>query len=326
MRSFEFCWIVTGGAGYIGSHVAHDLISAGNAVVVIDDLTTGNLKFIPSEAEFVHGSILDDTAINKAFTLARKKSKNIGIMHIAGVKLAGESVINPSKYWLINTVGTFKIASKAVEEKVSGFVFSSSCSVYGTVTNELVSENHGEQPESPYGRTKLASEHLLRDLLCGAGISCIALRYFNVVGTSISNVSDLSKANLFPAVLDSLNNGKPLTINGFDYETRDGTCVRDYLHVGDLSKGHLKAAEYCLMHENVFETINLGTGEGTSVLEIVQSFSEVLNKSILFEIGPRRDGDPISITADVTKSKKLLDWEAEFRLRDMVESSLNGWL
>ncbi len=313
-------WLVTGGAGYIGSHVVATLISAGNQVVVLDDLSTGSKSFIPEEARLVVGSILDLEKLDQALNLAKDISKKFSIMHIAGLKLAGESMHSPEKYWKVNAQGTLNLVSQASKFEIERIVFSSSCSVYGNAGESFVSEIDGLHPESTYAKTKLTAEQIIQDYGRVTGTPNLALRYFNVAGTGLANVIDYSKENLFPALMNSLQNGSGFTIHGNTYETRDGTCIRDYLHVADLARGHQLAGQWLKGKHGISEVINLGTGTGTSVLEIVEKFNEKAVTKIGYDFGPKRSGDPASITANPQKARELLDWYHLHSLDEMVSS------
>ena len=181
-------WLVTGGAGYIGSHVVQELLSSGNEVVVLDDLSTGQASFVPLGAVLVRGSILDPKKIAKALKISRKKGSSVSIMHVAGLKLAGESMNDPEKYWRVNVQGTLTLLSEARKFKIERIVFSSSCSVYGTTGDSRVNESFSVNPESTYAKTKLAAEQIIQDFARIKGTPTIALRYFNVAGTSLSYV------------------------------------------------------------------------------------------------------------------------------------------
>ena len=321
--SKNFLWVVTGGAGYIGSHVSEQLLSVGNQVLVFDDLSTGFEKFIPKNALFVKGSILNRLDIKKCMETVKSSGMNFGVIHIAGVKLPSESMLYPEKYWRVNTFGTLEFVDAAMKNGAQAVVFSSSCSVYGNVGNIAVSETRATSPESTYAKSKLQAEAILFDLSRANNISVAALRYFNVVGTEHDHISDLSKANLFPAVIDSLSGVRKLTIHGSEHDTRDGTCLRDYLHVGDLARAHVLAAEFIRNSKNSCEVFNFGTGVGATVLEVVSEFERQSASSIPFVFGPPRAGDPASITADASKALKLLGWKASRPLSEMVKSVLN---
>jgi UDP-glucose 4-epimerase len=318
----ETTWLVTGGAGYIGSHVARDLLDFGYKVVVLDDLSTGREEFIDRRARFVKGSILDKSAIQQAISEAKHLSDDFAVMHIAGVKLPGESMVSPEKYWEVNAQGSIEIGLAALAGNAKALVFSSSCSIYGSVEDGPIDETGIPNPKSPYARSKLFAEMMFRDLSMAHGIPIASLRYFNVVGSRYEPIVDLSKANLFPAIINSINQETPFVIHGGDYVTRDGSCVRDYMHIGDLSNAHLLAANWILAQREIFEVFNFGTGTGTTVLEIISEFENQLSRKIDLAIGPRREGDPASITANAEKAMNVLGWRIQYGLEAMIESSL----
>ena len=315
-------WVVTGGAGYIGSHVAQELINSGFKVLVFDDLSTGQESFIPSSATFVKGSILNRVDVEACMKRVSLMELDFGVIHIAGVKLPGESMNNPEKYWRINTFGTLDFVSAAVSNGARSVVFSSSCSVYGTVDGQAVTEVFPTNPESPYAMSKLQAEAILADISRSRKVSVVSLRYFNVVGTENPKVFDKSKANLFPAILDSIAGTKDLVIHGDDHVTSDGTCIRDYIHVGDLARAHVLAATWMLENNPDFEVFNFGNGIGASVLEVVKEFEKQINKEVPHKIGPRRIGDPASIIADSKKASDVLGWHPTHSLAEMVSSTL----
>ena len=318
----ETTWLVTGGAGYIGSHVARDLLDSGYTVVVLDDLSTGREEFIDKRARFVKGSVLDKSAIEQAISEAKHLGEEFAIMHIAGVKLPGESMVSPERYWEVNAQGSIEIGRAALSGNAKALVFSSSCSIYGSVEEGPIDETGIPNPKSPYARSKLVAEMMFRDLSMAHGIPIATLRYFNVVGSRYEPIVDLSKANLFPAIINSITQDVPFVIHGGDYGTRDGSCVRDYMHIGDLSNAHLLAGKWILSQRDVFEVFNFGTGTGTTVLEIIGEFENQLSRKIELEVGPRRDGDPASITANPEKAMNVLGWKIQYDLEEMVESAL----
>ncbi len=317
-------WLVTGGGGYIGSHVTKELLDFGHKVVVLDDLSTGRKEFIDARASFVEGSILKEQDIQKAVSEAWGVGSDLAIMHIAGVKLPGESMQNPEKYWEVNVLGSFKVGQAALTSGAKALVFSSSCSIYGDAQGLPVDETGLPDPRSPYAQSKLAAEMMFRDLNMAHGIPVAVLRYFNVVGSKHEPIVDLSRANLFPAIVQAVSESVPFVIHGDDYDTRDGSCIRDYMHIGDLAEAHLLAANWILGKKATFEIFNFGTGSGTTVLEILNEFERQLSKKISVRVGPRRDGDPASITANSEKAMKILGWDMQFELADMIKSSLRG--
>ena len=310
-------WVVTGGAGYIGSHVVAALLDAGTSVVVVDDLSTGRAEFVPRGAEFVRGSILDRELVEA--TLERTKAT--GVIHLAGFKYAGVSVERPLHTYEQNVTGTAALLSAMQECGVARMVFSSSASVYGTPDADLVTEDTATRPESPYGESKLIGEWLLRDQARAAGLTHTSLRYFNVVGSGLPYVHDVSPHILFPLVFDALIAGTTPRINGGDYPTPDGTCVRDYVHVSDVAAAHVAAARRLESGELLEPAYNLGSGDGVSVAEIMTAVAEVTGIAFTPDVGPRRAGDPARIVASGALAARDLDWAMRHSLRDMVESA-----
>lgn len=310
-------WLVTGGAGYIGSHVVAALLDAGLPVVVLDDLSTGRAEFVPPGAELVRGSILDRELV---LDIAGHSGAT-GVIHLAGVKYAGVSVEQPLHTYRQNVTGTAVLLGAMQEREITRMVFSSSASVYGTPDVDLVTEDTPTAPESPYGESKLVGEWLLRDQARAAGLAHTSLRYFNVVGSGLPHVYDVSPHNLFPLVFDALLSGTTPRINGDDYPTPDGTCVRDYVHVADIAAAHVAAARRLEAGEPVEAAYNLGSGTGVSVAEIMAAVAEVTGIAFTPDVGPRRAGDPARIVASGALAARDLDWSMRHDLRDMVESA-----
>lgn len=309
-------WLVTGGAGYIGSHVADAFLSAGQEVVVLDNLSTGRASFVPHGATLVEGSVEDGNALQGVF-LTHKIS---GVIHSAGFKFAGESVVNPLTAYSTNTLGTMALLEAMRDHGVDVLVFSSSCSVYGDTGDARVDESFPLKPESPYGRSKLAAELIIRDCAQAFGLRQTSLRYFNVIGTRLPGVIDLSPHNIVPAVHSALLTGGVPRINGDDYETPDGTCVRDYVDVGELAEVHLTAALKLASGESLEPVYNIGSESGASVKQIVDTALEVASRDVGPVIGPRRPGDPASIIANSDLAQRDLGWSPQATLREMIAS------
>ncbi|AYG02866.1 UDP-glucose 4-epimerase GalE [Gryllotalpicola protaetiae] len=310
-------WLVTGGAGYIGSHVVRALLSADLDVVVIDDLSSGHREFVPADVPFVDASILDAKALDALFD----RHEIDGVVHLAGYKYAGESVKRPLHTYDQNVTGTVALLAAMERAGVTRIVFSSSAGVYGTPTVELVTEATATTPESPYGETKLIGEWLLADQGRATGLVHTSLRYFNVVGSGSVELRDTSPHNLFPLVFRALEAGRVPKIFGDDYPTPDGTCVRDYVHVADVAAAHVAAARRMLAGEAVEPVYNLGSGEGSSVKEIMDAM--VRGTGIRFdpEIAPRRPGDPARTVADGALAARDLGWAMTHTLDEMVSSA-----
>jgi UDP-glucose 4-epimerase len=309
-------WLVTGGAGYIGSHVVRALTEAGLTAVVLDDLSSGHASFVPRDVRFVHGSILDAPLV-----LQTLDDHNVtGVIHVAGFKYAGVSVKQPLHTYEQNVTGTSRLLAAMQSYGVDRIVFSSSAAVYGTPDAELVTEDTPKNPQSPYGESKLVGEWLLKDQAVAYGLRHTSLRYFNVVGSGDPSLYDSSPHNLFPLVFTALIEGRTPRINGNDYPTPDGTNVRDYIHVADLAASHAAAAKRLDAGESIEPAYNLGSGTGASVGEIMSTVADVTGIRFTPEITSRRPGDPARIVAAGDLAARDLDWKMRHSLREMVES------
>jgi len=310
-------WLVTGGAGYIGSHVVRAFADAGLRTVVLDDLSSGHAEFVPPDVPLVRGSVLDTGLVRQILA----EHQISGVVHIAGFKYAGVSVSRPLHTYAQNVAGTLSVLEAMATEGVDALVFSSSAAVYGTPHTDLVTEATPTAPESPYGESKLIGEWLLRDQGRAVGLRHTSLRYFNVVGSGSPELSDTSPHNLFPLVLDALSAGRIPRINGVDYDTPDGTCVRDYLHVADLALAHVAAARLLAAGGALERIYNLGSGEGLSVRQILTAMAEVTGIAFEPDIGPRRPGDPARIVASGDLAARDLGWRMRHSLGEMVASA-----
>jgi len=310
-------WLVTGGAGYIGSHVVREFTGAGMDAVVLDDLSSGLERFVPGDVPFVRGSILDRELIEQTID----RHGVTGVVHVAGYKYAGVSVQRPLHTYDQNVTGTARLLEAMSSRGVDRIVFSSSAAVYGTPPTELVTEDTPKAPASPYGESKLIGEWLLRDQAVAEGLRHTSLRYFNVVGSGRPDLWDASPHNLFPLVFTALVEGRVPRINGDDYDTPDGTCVRDYVHVADLAVSHVAAARRLDAGEPVEPAYNLGSGGGVSVAEIMAAMREGTGVDFVPEIAPRRPGDPDRIVADGSLAARDLDWKMRHTLLEMVTSA-----
>jgi len=314
-------WLVTGGAGYIGAHVVRALQDGGLDVVVIDDLSSGHRGFVPQGVPFVEASILDGAALDALFA----QHPIDGVVHLAGYKYAGESVKRPLHTYEQNVTGTVALLAAMERAGVGRIVFSSSAGVYGTPEAELVTETTPTTPESPYGETKLIGEWLLADQARATGLVHTSLRYFNVVGSGSRELRDTSPHNLFPLVFRALDEGRAPKIFGTDYPTPDGTCVRDYVHVADVARAHVAAARRMLAGERLEPVYNLGSGDGSSVRQIMDAM--VRGTGIRFEpeLAPRRPGDPARTVADGSLAARDLGWAMTHTLDEMVASAWSSW-
>jgi UDP-glucose 4-epimerase len=321
--------LVTGGTGYIGSHTALKLIEAGYEVVILDNLSNSKISVIDRIEKitnkrplFIEGDIRDKSLLEKLFSDHRIDA----VIHFAGLKAVGESVEEPLKYYENNVGGSISLLEAMKEANVKNIIFSSSATVYGEPEELPIKEDHPLNPTNPYGETKLAVENLLRDLYSSSPHwKIFILRYFNPVGAHQSGLIGEDPNgipnNLFPYVAKvAAGDIEKLKVFGDDYDTKDGTGVRDYIHVIDLAGAHLKALEK--LSESKCEVINLGTGQGYSVLEIVKVFEKLSNRTINLSITDRRKGDIASCFADPTKAKVFLNWVALNNIDQMCRDSL----
>ncbi|WP_196845475.1 MULTISPECIES: UDP-glucose 4-epimerase GalE [unclassified Cryobacterium] len=310
-------WLVTGGAGYIGSHIVRAFLAENIDIVVIDDLSTGHESFVPAPVPLIRGNILDGSLLVHTM----KEHHIDGVVHVAGFKYAGVSVQRPLHTYEQNVTATATLLAAMDATEIDRIVFSSSAAVYGTPHTDLVTEATEKSPESPYGESKLIGEWLLRDQAVATGLRHTSLRYFNVVGSGDLSLSDTSPHNLFPLVFAALLDGRTPRINGDDYATPDGTCIRDYIHVADLAISHVAAARRLDAGEAIEPVYNLGSGDGVSVGEIMATVRRVTGIDFVPEIGPRRAGDPDRIVASGALAARDLRWSMRHSLEQMVQSA-----
>ena len=310
-------WLVTGGAGYIGAHVVRAFEAHGMGSVVVDDLSSGHREFVPDTVPFVAGTVLDTALLTRVLG----EHEVEGVIHVAGFKYAGVSVERPLHTYDQNVAGTVSVLEAMQEAGVERIVFSSSAATYGTPDVQLVTEETETHPESPYGETKLIGEWLLRDQAKATGLTHTSLRYFNVVGSGTDEVYDSSPHNLFPLVIEALLAGRTPRINGDDYPTPDGTCVRDYVHVSDIAESHVQAARAMLDGRTLEPVYNLGSGDGLSVRQIMDAMARVTGVDFEPEIHERRPGDPARIVASGELAGRDLGWEMRHTLDEMVSSA-----
>jgi UDP-glucose 4-epimerase len=313
-------WLLTGGAGYIGSHIVRAFTAAGTEVVVLDNLATGYRAYVPDDVAFVEGSVTDPSAVTRALD-----AHDIdGVVHLAALKYAGESVHQPLRFYRENVLGTQVLLEALVERGIERLVFSSSASWYGTPDDEIVTEDAPARPESPYGETKVAGEWLLRSLArAHPTLRQTSLRYFNVVGSGIPQLADHSPYNLFPKVFRAISAGEPALLNGGDYPTPDGSCIRDYVHVVDVAEAHVRAAQR--LDSATAPAYNIGRGIGSSVREVLEAMREITGIDFAIEVQPRRAGDPARVVGAVDRIAADLDWHARFDLEDMVRDAWTAW-
>jgi UDP-glucose 4-epimerase len=311
--------LVTGGAGYIGSHVVRLLQQRGEKVVVADDLSEGMVERI-GHTTLVKVDIAQSTAIRELQELIRDHDVT-AVIHLAARKKVGESVEKPDWYFQQNVGGIKNLLEAMRTTGVNKLVFSSSAATYGIPDVNQVPEDFNCKPINPYGQTKLDGEVLSREAAENWGLREVSLRYFNVAGTGWPELVDTQVANLVPIIFKQLNEGADPVVFGNDWPTPDGTCVRDYVHVLDLAEAHLRALDYLDSSEREFDVFNVGTGVGSSVLDVINEVAAATGKTISPVISERRPGDPAYLCADVTRIEKTLGWKAQRGLHEIIKSA-----
>lgn len=325
--------LITGGCGFIGSHAAIDLLDKGFEVISIDNLSRSK-TFVPDRIRDISGKPfynyrVDCRDLAKLRNIIDQHGRIAGIIHFAAFKSVGESMQKPLVYYENNINSTLNMLRIAEEFAIPNFVFSSSCSVYGnTVTQPVHEETPLSTPESPYGWTKLISEQMIAAHARTTNTKFIALRYFNPVGAHpsgrLGEIPFGEPENLVPNITQTAIGKKPqFTVFGTDYPTRDGSCVRDYVHVMDIAEAHTLALEYQMSgnQQLPFEVFNLGTGDGVTVLELIHAFEKSTGVKLNYVHGPRRDGDVIAVYADNAKAKQILHWHAKRSLEEMMQTA-----
>jgi UDP-glucose 4-epimerase len=309
--------LVTGGAGYIGGHVVAALRERGDEVVVVDDLSAGRAERIPG----VRIEQIDLAAAGAAAALADvlRDARIDGVIHLAARKRVDESVERPLWYHEQNGGGTLAVLEAATAAGVGRVVFSSTAAVYAS-SDEPVTEDSPTVPANPYGETKLTGEWMLRAQAATGALRGVSLRYFNVAGAASPELADAKGGNVVPMVLDRIEAGEAPRVFGDDYPTRDGTCVRDYIHVSDVATAHLAALD-ALSEGPAYRVYNIGTGTGTSVRELVDALLEVAGSSLEPVVEPRRAGDPAVVVADASRIRTELGWQPRHDLADIVGSA-----
>jgi UDP-glucose 4-epimerase len=310
-------WLVTGGAGYIGSHVVHELLSINQKVIVYDNLTTGKPSRLPEGVTLTIGDICDIDMVSNIL----EKGKIQGVINLAALKSVENSYINPVEYERVNVQGVDALLQSCVNFGVEYFLQSSTAAVYGDVMQAVVNEETPTKPVSPYGETKLMAERKVENFVHLGHGKATSLRYFNVIGAGSKKLRDDSESNLLPIVLKSISEGRPPKIFGNDYATKDGTCIRDYIHVVDVARAHVKALQR-LTSRKLPSRINVGSGTGYSVLEVVSEILSVKKSSLKPEFANRRQGDIASLIASTELAQSVLDFSAQLSLRSMIESSI----
>jgi UDP-glucose 4-epimerase len=325
--------LVTGGTGYIGSHTVVSLLNKGYEVVIIDNLSnseesvlSGIISITGKTPIFVKGDVTDKRTVDKLFT---DYPKIKAVIHFAAFKAVGESVKNPLKYYNNNVAGLINLLEAMENHSITNIVFSSSCTVYGQPEILPVDETAPVvKPESPYGNTKKINEEILQDTVnSGKGLKAISLRYFNPIGAHPSAlIGELPIGipnNLLPFITQTaIGIRNELKVFGNNYNTPDGTCIRDYININDLANAHVIALEYLCNEDVKYDVFNLGTGKGSSVLEVISAFEKSCNKKLNFSIAPPRSGDVEKVWANPAKAEKILKWKAETSLEDTV---LSAW-
>jgi len=329
--------LVTGGLGYIGSHTVVELHNQGFEVIIVDDLSNTSLDVLERINKITNSSInyvnLDLKNIEATKIFISENNDIDGVIHFAASKAVGESVENPLKYYTNNLFSLTNLLNELKDlNKEINFIFSSSATVYGNPEIVPITESEPiKKAESPYGNTKQIGEEIIEDLVySNSNFKAISLRYFNPIGAhSSSMIGELPigvPQNLVPFITQtSIGLRKELTVFGNDYPTSDGSCLRDYIHVVDLAKAHIKSLYKLINNEDksYYDTFNIGTGKGTSVLELIKCFENVTENKLNFKIGDRREGDVAECFADVSKANKILNWKSELSIKDSLLSSWN---
>jgi UDP-glucose 4-epimerase len=309
--------LVTGGAGYIGSHVVRLAEAAGAEITVVDDLSTGITNRITCPIEQIELS--QDLAIEQ-LTKLMSDTEFDAVIHLAARKQVGESVEQPERYYRDNVGGLANLLTAMRATGTEKIVFSSSAATYGMPDVDTVSEDYPGKPINPYGETKLVGEWLVRAASVW-GLRSVNLRYFNVAGSGYSDLADTAALNLIPIAINQIRAGKRPVVFGNDYQTSDGSCIRDYVHVQDLAAAHLSAVSYLANSKRPFDTFNVGTGVGASVFEVLNALKVASGIDFEVEVGPRRAGDPPRLVADVSRIEKVLGFKCERGLAEIVQSA-----
>ena len=315
--------LVLGGAGYIGSHTVSELIDAGEEVVIADNLETGHIEAVHKDATFYQGDIRDRAFVDSVF----EKEKIDGVIHFAANSLVGESMTDPLKYYDNNLNGTKVLLQSMVAHGVDKIVFSSTAATYGEPESIPILETDRTEPTNPYGETKLSMEKMMKWTGVAHGLRYVALRYFNACGAHVGGhigEAHSPESHLIPLILQ-VPNGQREAINifGDDYDTKDGTCVRDYIHVTDLAQAHILAMKY-LMDGKESDVFNLGNGVGFTVKEVIEAARRVTGHPIPAVVAPRRGGDPAKLIASSAKAKEVLVWKPEHAdLEEIIETAWN---
>ncbi|KGR90029.1 UDP-galactose-4-epimerase [Ureibacillus massiliensis 4400831 = CIP 108448 = CCUG 49529] len=315
--------LVVGGAGYIGSHVVKELVEDNREVVVLDNLSTGHRWAVDERAIFIEGDMADSKLLQKVFEIYNIEA----VLHFAASSLVGESVINPIKYYENNVSSTLTLLKVMKENKIDKFIFSSSAAVYGIPSVDIIDENTLTNPINPYGKSKLMVEQIVEDFHYSYGLKYVTLRYFNAAGAyKTGEIGEYHnpETHLIPLVLEHLLGKKSsISIYGNDYNTKDGTCIRDYIHVTDLARAHVLALNAVLNEEVTNAIFNLGNGNGYSVKEIIDTCEIITGIKPIVKLDKRRIGDPDVLVANSKKILKELGWKATIDIEDIIKSAWN---
>ncbi|MBS8265729.1 UDP-glucose 4-epimerase GalE [Mesobacillus boroniphilus] len=312
--------LVVGGAGYIGSHLVEELVKTSE-VIVLDNLSTGHEKAVDPQAIFVKGDLGNERDLKAVFNNYPIKA----VMHFAAYSLVGESVTDPLKYYENNVAATLKLLKVMLKYNVKNFIFSSTAATYGIPNVEIINEDSRTQPINPYGQSKLMVENILADFAAAYDLHYVVLRYFNAAGASgsgrIGEMHD-PETHLIPIILQHLlGQREQISVFGDDYDTPDGTCIRDYIHVTDLANAHIAALDSLLNAQNKTATYNLGNGQGYSVKEVIDTCEKVTGRKANIIIADRRSGDPARLVASSEKIRQALGWKAERDLEKIIDSA-----
>ena len=314
-------FLVTGGAGYIGSHMVKYLQEQGHEVAIIDDLSTGH-KFLFENCEFINLDLTNKIDLNTSL----KNRKFSAVFHFAGKSIVRESFSNPDYYYLNNVIATKNLISCMIENNLDNLIYSSSAAIFGNQTSKAINENFPKIPINPYGKSKFECENMIKQFCHNKNLNSISLRYFNAAGAHHSGkIGEFHKneTHLIPSIFNSVLNKKEITIFGNNYNTPDGTCVRDYIHVMDLVKAHLKGYEK-LTKIGGYDEYNLGNERGYSVMDVISECENVINEKIKYTIKNRRSGDPDTLISDSTKAISQLNWNIKkSSLQDILKSAWN---
>jgi UDP-arabinose 4-epimerase len=315
--------LVTGGAGYIGSHICKALAACGYTPVTYDNLVNGHRQSV-KWGPFEHGDIGDRQRLDEVLT----KYNPHAAIHVAGFAYVGESVSDPGKYYRNNTVGSLILLEALISHDIRRIIFSSSCATYGIPDSVPITEETVQKPINPYGMSKLVFEYMLKDFQVAHGLGWISLRYFNAAGADPETETGEDhdpETRIVPLVLAAADGlSGPVMVYGNDYDTPDGTCVRDYVHVSDLADAHIKALEALMAGEHS-QALNLGTGTGHSVMEVINTAKSVTGRDVPFLLGPRREGDPAVLVADPSRANTILGWQPKHNTLDAIVTTAWKW-